>query len=82
MKNVDLLKKKLCEKINELEDKELYEAILQPKPLITGLCKYCEPLWGRCPDTLEDDSMCIARFVAWCEMESNTASKNDESERL
>lgn len=81
MKNIYLLKQKLFERINRMSSEELYEYVLQPEPLISGLCRYCEPLWGPCQETLEDDSICIARFVAWCEMESNIVSKNDESER-
>ena len=70
MKNIDLLKNVLCDRINSMSAEELYSHVLQPKPLIKGLCKYCIPLWGECPDTIECESICISRFVKWCEMEN------------
>lgn len=79
MKNIDMLKKELCEKINGLGAEDLYEYILQPQPIL--ICKYCESVWGLCPDTQKNDAMCINRFKAWCEMKNNTVGKDDEPER-
>lgn len=71
MRNIDFLKKKLCDHINSMTSEELYSHILQPEPLVKGLCQYCRPLWGDCPDTMEDESMCISRFVKWCNGENS-----------
>lgn len=76
MKNIELLKKELCEQIIEMTDEELYSHILQPEPLISGLCKYCRSLWGECPDTIENDSICRFRFKQWCEIESDKMNSN------
>ena len=83
MKNIYLLKRKLFERINRMTSEELYEYILQPKPVITSLCKYCEQQeWeDECLETMADDSLCLSRFKLWCEMENTVLLKQEELER-
>ena len=72
-KNIEILKNDLCKYINDMTPQELYEFILQPKPIVSGLCKYCRAEYGECPDTIENDTLCVERFKKWSEEEAKNS---------
>ena len=81
MKNIDRLKRWIVRRVDDMMPEMLYEFILQPEPFISSLCRYCRAEFGDCPDSLEDDSICVSRFRRWCEMENEILPKHDKPER-
>lgn len=81
MKNIDHLKSWLVRRVDDMTPEMLYKFMLQPEPFISSLCRYCRTEFGDCPDSLEDDSICMERFKTWCEMENVTLLKQNEPER-
>ena len=67
MTNEEWLKTRICERINALSTVGFYEYLLDGcEHSCTGMCKYCEPIFGRCSVTNENDDICKERFAIWC----------------
>ena len=68
--NIEILKNDLCKYIDSMTPEELYEFLLDPKPIVSSLCKYCRAEYGDCLDTIENDTLCVGRFKKWSEEEA------------
>ena len=77
MKNIDIMKKELCELITNMDEKELYDtlSVLEdfsetdlPDSIL--ICKKCREMYGDCDDTLYE-TICKERFHKYCEIEHN-----------
>ena len=67
MTNEEWLKNKICERINSLSTPEFYEYLTDGlEHFCSGMCKYCEPIFGHCPEMIESDDICKERFTIWC----------------
>ena len=69
MKNSEFMKKTICDQILAFNNLDLYDFITGGHPFKVLLCKSCIPLFGECPDSINDDALCKERFILWCEMD-------------
>jgi len=68
MKNIEILKKKICDQITKYTYEEMYDLLTGDNPFQMLICKRCEEQFGRCPEETKDDQLCKDRFKKWCDM--------------
>lgn len=70
MTNGFKLKSEICRKIMEYTEDELYELLTGDNPFQMRICEGCVEKFGECPETMDDDDLCVERFVQWCNMKN------------
>ena len=72
MKNIDVLKQKICDRIMNFTADEMYELLVGDNPFRILLCEKCKSVFGVCPENLNGDELCKKRFRKWCKSKNLT----------
>ncbi len=75
MKNIEYIKKMICDEVNKMSPEEIYIYLLDNNLLLIHLCIICKNKYGICEADMDDDSVCIKRFTEMCDSEIDDEQK-------